>query len=79
MTPELGYRDFFCPGQILAGQRTGTGADIAGRSVRHQMAAEASRARPEVDHVVGAADGLFIVLDYQHGVAEIAEPAQRVQ
>ncbi len=31
------------------------------------------RARPDVDDVVGDADGLFVVLDDDHRVAEIAE------
>ena len=31
----------------------------------------------EIDDIVGAADGFFIVLDYEHGVAEVAQIFQR--
>ena len=34
---------------------------------------------PEVDHVVGDADGLFVVLDDDHGVAEIAKARERAE
>ena len=35
------------------------------------------RRRAEVDHVVGHADRLFVVLDDDHGVAEIAQARER--
>src|SRR5262245_8029817 len=41
--------------------------------MRHQTAAVTSGAGPEIDDVVRAADGFFVVLDYQHGVAEVAK------
>ena len=34
-------------------------------------------ARPEIDHVVGRPDRLFVVLDDDDGVAEVAQPRQR--
>ena len=37
------------------------------------------RSRPEVDHVVRRADGLLVVLDHHHRVAEVAQPLQRGQ
>ncbi len=39
----------------------------------------ASGARAEIDYVVGAADGLFVVLDHQHGVAQVAQVFERGQ
>ena len=36
-------------------------------------------AGPDVDHIIGGADGVLVVLDHDHGVAEVAQPAQRVQ
>ena len=36
-----------------------------------------ARAGTDVDHVVGNADRLLIVLDDDHGVAEVAQPHQR--
>ena len=43
------------------------------------MAAGLSSAGAEVDDVVCAADGFLIVLDDEHGVAEIAERFERVE
>ena len=42
------------------------------------LAAVLPRARPDVDDVVGDADRLLVVLDDDHGVAEVAQPHQRV-
>jgi hypothetical protein len=40
------------------------------------MTAVLARAWTEVDHVVGGTDGLLVVFDDHHGVAEIAKPSQ---
>ena len=37
------------------------------------LAAVLAGARPDVDDVVGDADGLLVVLDDDHGVAEVAQ------
>ena len=34
-------------------------------------------ARAKIDDVIGGIDGLFVVFDHDHGVAKIAQPAQR--
>ena len=34
---------------------------------------------PKVDNVVRRPNGLFIVLDHDHGVAQVAQPQQRRQ
>jgi len=44
-----------------------------------QMAAQASRARSKIDDVIGAFDGLGIMLDNQDGVAEIAQTSQCIE
>ena len=41
------------------------------------MPAEIAGAGAEVDDIVGHPNGLFIVLDDDDGVAEIAQPGQR--
>ena len=75
-------------GEIGAGQRAGSDRPLgsAARDALHQllrraledhMAAEIARARPEVDDVVGDPDRLFVVLDDDDGVAEIAQARQR--
>ena len=53
--------------------------DFIGRARGDQFAAVATGAGTEVDDVVGAADGFFVMLDHEHGVAEIAQRFQRLQ
>jgi hypothetical protein len=36
-------------------------------------------ARPDVEHVVGGADRVLVVLHHDHGVAEVAQPFERFQ
>ena len=57
----------------------GFAAISRGRAAGHQFAAEAARAGAEIDHVVGALDGLGVVLDHQHRVAQVAQAGQRVE
>ena len=38
-----------------------------------------ARAGPHVDDVIGGADRVLVMLDDQHGVAEIAQAAQRLE
>ncbi len=33
----------------------------------------------DVEHMVGGADGVLVVLDHDHGVAEVAQPFQRFE
>ena len=42
------------------------------------LAAVLAGARADVDDVVGDLDGVLVVLDDEHGVAEVAQPDQRV-
>ena len=54
-------------------------ATVVGRALRDHRAAVHAGARAEVDHVVGVADRIFVVLDHDHRVAEIAQAIQRAQ
>ena len=58
---------------------SGLAHDFFRRAVGHQPAAVAARAGAKIDHVIGAADGFFVVLHDQHGVAQIAQIFQRRQ
>ena len=58
---------------------SGACGNCVGRTAGHHIAAVPARAGAEVDHVVGAPDGLFVVLHHQHGVAQIAQRFQRLQ
>ncbi len=44
----------------------------------HDLAAVLAGARPDVDDIVGDADRLLVVLDDEHGVAEVAKSHERV-
>ena len=60
-------------GEVLAGDRGGVGHDLGGGAVGHEEAAVFAGAGAEVEDVVGFADGVFVVLDDEDGVAEIAQ------
>ena len=49
------------------------------RAGGHQRAAQPSRARTEIDHVIGALDGFGVVLHDDHGVAHVAQVRQRFE
>ena len=74
-----GHRNAEPPGQVLTGERVRVGRHLGGHTAGHQEAALASGAGAKVHDVVGAANGFFIVLDDQHGVAQIPQPLQGPQ
>ena len=77
--PPLGdfHRQF--AGEIFAGQRIRVAHDVGGRALRDDMAAMHAGAGADVDHMIGEPDGVLVVLDHDHGVAEVAQPLQRLQ
>ncbi len=78
--PPLGpHLDLHFAGDVSARQRIRLAHDLRRRAVRHQSSAVASGAGAEIDHVIRAANGLFIVLDHQHGIAQITQIFQRRQ
>ena len=40
------------------------------------MAAEFAGAGPHVDQIIGGADGVFVVFDHNHRIADVAKPGQ---
>ena len=50
-----------------------------GRAESDHAAAMQSSAGAKVDHIVGAANGFFVMLHHQHGIAQIAQMLQRLQ
>ena len=66
-------------GQILAGQRVGVGGDLGRRALGDDLAAMHAGAGADVDHVIGRADRVLVVLDHDHRVAEVAQAPQRVE
>ena len=63
------------PARYCPVSESGLLLDLARRALRHQLPAQPSRAGTQIDHVIGALDGLGVVLHHQHGVAEIAQAA----
>ena len=61
----------------LAGQRLGHALDLGRRALRDDPPAVLAGARAEVDEVVGRAHRLLVVLDDDHGVAEVAQALER--
>ncbi len=53
--------------------------DVGRRALRHHPTAVHARARPHVHHLIGGADRVLVVLDHDHGIAEIAQPQQTGQ
>ena len=75
--PALGHLDPARAGQELAGQRVRDLHDLLRRALGDHVAAVLARARAHVDQVVGGPHRALVVLDHEHGVAEVAQPLQR--
>src|SRR5262249_17289011 len=62
----------------LPGEGLLVGDDLVRRADGDDVAAELAGTRAQIDDVVCRADRLLVVLDHQHGVAEISQPLERV-
>src|SRR4051794_5380543 len=76
--PQRGYLDLALPRQVLPGDRLLGLQHVLDRARDDDLAAVLPRARTDVDHVIGDTDRLFVVLDDDHGVAEVAQPHERL-
>ena len=65
--------------KIFAGLRIRRVGDVFHTALGHQLAAAFAGAGANVNDVVSAANGVFVVLDHHQGVAFVAEFVQRVQ
>ena len=72
-------RNRLAPGEIVAGHRCRIGRHFGRRALGDDEAAMHPGAGSDVDHVVGAADGVLVVLDDEHRVAHVAQVLQRLQ
>src|SRR5580700_563134 len=61
------------PRQILAGERARIRRYFRRRANGDELAAGFSSARAEIDDIVGAAHGFFIVFDDENGVSKVAQ------
>jgi hypothetical protein len=75
--PLFGRRDRHLTAQILPGDRRFVARDLVHGSERNDLAAMLAGAGAKIDDVVRRAHRLFIVLDDNHGVAEIAKLLER--
>jgi hypothetical protein len=73
------HRDAALAGKILAGQRALLAEDVLDLALGDDFAAVHAGAGADVDDVVGAADRVFVVLDDDDGVAEVAQARQRAE
>ena len=65
--------------QVAAGGGIGGGADGGGAALGDEVTTPFTGAGADVDDMVGAADGVFVVFDDYQGVALVAQLVQRVQ
>ena len=73
----LGHDDRALAREEVARDRARVAHHVVGRALRDDLAAVLAGARPHVDEPVRLAHHLLVVLDDEHGVAEVAEPLQR--
>ena len=71
-------RDLEPTGEVLAGDRVGVLEQPLHGTGVHDLATVLAGARADVDHPVGRGDGVLVVLDDDEGVAEVAQPRQRL-
>ena len=65
--------DFDFSGEVLAGDGRGVVHDLLWGAVGDEVAAVFAGAGAEVEDVVGLADGVFVMLDDEDGIAKVAE------
>src|SRR5205085_11238343 len=72
----LRERDCAAAAEIIRGQAGLALQDLVIAAVADDVAAMDAGARAHVDDIIGGADRILVMLDDDHGVAEIAEAAE---
>ncbi len=75
----LGDLDFKFAGEIFAGPALRRGDQVGDLALGDEVAAVDAGAGADVEHIIGGADRVLVVLDDDHGVAEIAQPLERFE
>ena len=70
-------RNALAAAQVLRSKRILNPHYLFGRAGGNNLTAQLTRARPHIDYVVSAANGIFIMLDHYHGIAQIAQMLKR--
>ena len=66
-------------GEILTGDRLGCLKELLHAAFGHDAASMNTRARTEVNNVIGATDGFFIVFHHHDGIAEVPQMKQGIE
>ncbi len=66
-------------GQVLAGQRLIAALDVSWSALGDDAPAVDAGAGADVEHVIGGADGVLVVLDDDHRVAQVAQPLEGLE
>lgn len=74
-----GDGDLLAAREIVTGKRLGVGDDLLRRALGDDGAAVHPGTRADVEHVVGEANGILVVLHHDHRVAEIAQVSERLE
>ena len=77
--PLLWHVDLPLAAQVLAGERARRLQHVGVTALRDDFAAMHAGAGADVDDVVGEADRVFVVLDHDHRVAQIAQARERAE
>ena len=72
-------RDHQLAGEIFAGPGVRRRHQVVDAALCDHVAAVDAGAGADVQHPVGGADGVLVVLDHDHGVAEVAQALERFQ
>ena len=75
----LRHLDDHLAGQVFAGERVRVRHDVVGRALRDDLAAMDAGAGADVEHMIGDADRVLVVLHHDHGVAEVAQALERFE
>ena len=75
----LGHRHAEFAGEIFTGPGARRGDDVIHRAFGDDVATVNAGTRADVEYVIGAADGVLVVLDHDHGVAEVAQALEGFQ
>ena len=72
-------RDLAAAGEIIGGEAVLAGEQLVERALRDDLAAVDAGAGAHVDDIVGGADRVLVMLDDEHGVAEVAQALERFE
>ena len=77
LLPETGSTS--APVRYLPGQRFWIGHDLFGRTLGNDLAAVNAGCRADIQQIIRRQNGVLVMLDDNHRIAEIAQMAQRIE